>query len=156
MSPQPTLELRIPPVALTIACAVAMVVVARCVPAAHLEVPARVPLAVLLAVVGIAVALAGVASFRRHETTMNPLAPDRSSALVVSGIYRYSRNPMYLGFLLLLASAGAFLSNAASALMLPAFVAYMNRFQIAPEERALREKFSAEFAAYAASVRRWL
>ena len=86
------------------------------------------------------------------KTRLNAL-----SALVVSsGVYRVSRNPMYLGFLLALAGWAVYLSNAGAALLLPAFVAYMTRFQIKPEERALLVKFGPEFAQYMSRVRRWL
>lgn len=150
-----SLELRIPPVAVVAIFAALMASVAVIVPAT-LVIPARLPLAVALVVAGALVALAGVAAFRRHQTTVNPLAPQQASSLVASGIYRVSRNPMYLGFLLALAGWGVFLANWAAALLLPMFVVYMNRFQIAPEERALQEKFGATFTAYARSVRRWL
>jgi protein-S-isoprenylcysteine O-methyltransferase Ste14 len=109
-----------------------------------------------LALAGALVALAGVVAFRRQETTVNPLTPSESSSLVASGIYRFSRNPMYLGFVLALLGWAAFLGNWVSALLLPAFVAYMSRFQIQPEERALAERFGPEFIAYSQSVRRWL
>lgn len=150
-----SLELRIPPVAVVAIFAALMASVAVMVPAA-LVIPARLPLAAALVVAGALVALAGVAAFRRHQTTVNPLAPQQASSLVSSGIYRVSRNPMYVGFLLALAGWGVFLSNWAAALLLPMFVVYMNRFQIAPEERALREKFGPAFSAYASTVRRWL
>lgn len=72
------------------------------------------------------------------------------------GVYCFSRNPMYLGFLLALAGWIVYLSNVLAALLLPAFVAYMNRFQIKPEERALLTKFGPSFAHYMAAVPRWL
>ena len=68
----------------------------------------------------------------------------------------YSRNPMYLGFLLLLLALACYLMNVAAMALLPLFVLYMNRFQIAPEERFLLQKFGAEYQAYCERVRRWL
>jgi len=100
--------------------------------------------------------LAGVASFRRARTTVNPMKPDSTAALVVAGIYNYSRNPMCLGFLLILLGWALFLSNGLALLLLPAFVLYMNRFQIRPEERVLAALFAHDYAAYHARVRRWL
>lgn len=149
------LELRIPPVALVIIFATVMAALAYAVPAA-IFVPARRAVAVALVVAGALVALAGVVAFRRQKTTVNPLTPERSSSLVATGIYRISRNPMYLGFLLMLLGWAAWLANWAAALLLPVFVAYMNRFQIGPEERVLKERFGPAFLAYAKSVRRWL
>ena len=87
---------------------------------------------------------------------MNPTKPEASSAVVSDGIYRFSRNPMYLSLLTGLAGWALFLENAAALLVLPMFVAYMNRFQIKPEERALLEKFGSSYAEYMRSVRRWL
>jgi protein-S-isoprenylcysteine O-methyltransferase Ste14 len=149
------LELRIPPVAVVLIVAAAMAALAYAVPAT-VPIPAKGTLAGVLALLGALVALAGVVAFRRHETTVNPFTPEQSSALVATGIYRFSRNPMYLGLLLVLAGWAVYLANWASALLLPAFVAYMNRFQIQPEERALAERFGSQFLNYAQSVRRWL
>jgi protein-S-isoprenylcysteine O-methyltransferase Ste14 len=75
---------------------------------------------------------------------------------VSGGIYRFTRNPMYLGRLLQLAGWAVFLSNALAALLLPVYVLYINRFQVQPEERALLERFGSEYAAYQQRVRRWL
>ena len=102
------------------------------------------------------VSAAGVVAFRRSRTTVNPLSPEQASSLVVHGIYRFTRNPMYLGFLLALTGWSVHLANLAAVLLLPVFVAYMNRFQIQPEERALLQNFGARFAAYTQAVRRWL
>ena len=113
-------------------------------------------LAVIVASAGLVAGLAGVAAFRRHATTVNPTKPEASSAVVSDGIYRFSRNPMYLSLLTGLAGWALFLENAAALLVLPMFVAYMNRFQIKPEERALLEKFGSGYAEYMRSVRRWL
>jgi protein-S-isoprenylcysteine O-methyltransferase Ste14 len=150
-----TLELRIPPLGLVLIFAVAMVVIAYAVPAS-VAIPWRVALAVALVLAGALVALAGVFAFRAHKTTVNPFTPEQSSSLVASGIYSFSRNPMYLGFLLALFGLAICLANWASMLLLPVFVAYMNRFQIQPEERALKKQFGQAFVAYSGSVRRWL
>jgi protein-S-isoprenylcysteine O-methyltransferase Ste14 len=109
-----------------------------------------------LVALGAALAVAGVIAFRKQHTTVNPLTPHASSSVVSSGVYRMSRNPMYLGFLLALAGWAVYLSNAGAALFLPVFVAFMTRFQIKPEERALLAKFGPEFERYRSRVRRWL
>lgn len=150
-----SLELRIPPVAVVIIFAALMASVAVIVPAV-IEIPARRPIAGALVLAGALVAVAGVLAFRRHKTTVNPLAPEQATRLVASGIYRISRNPMYLGFLLALAGWCVYLANGFAVILLPLFVAYMNRFQIQPEERALREKFGSSFDEYARTVRRWV
>lgn len=149
------LELRIPPVALVIIVAAAMAGLAYAVPA-DVVFPAKLLVSVSLVVVGALVAVAGVVAFRRNKTTVNPFTPELSSSLVDTGIYRFSRNPMYLGLLLALAGWCTFLANWGAALLLPVFVAYMNRFQIQPEERALSQRFGSQFIAYSNAVRRWL
>jgi protein-S-isoprenylcysteine O-methyltransferase Ste14 len=110
----------------------------------------------VLIVVGAGVALAGVIAFRRNGTTVNPTTPEKSLVVVSAGLYRFTRNPMYLGFSLVLAGLATYLSNAASLLMLPVFVAYMTKFQIEPEERVLLDKFGTPFREYMATVRRWI
>ncbi|MFP5406472.1 MAG: methyltransferase family protein, partial [Gammaproteobacteria bacterium] len=86
----------------------------------------------------------------------NPTRPGAASSLVLGGPYRFSRNPMYLGVLLVLVGWAVYLSNVLAFVVLPLFVLYLNRYQIAPEERALSARFGASFDEYRKSVRRWL
>jgi protein-S-isoprenylcysteine O-methyltransferase Ste14 len=151
-----SLELKIPPLPLAVLFGAAMVGVSVATPAATFCVPGRIGIAIGLALLATATALAGVFAFRMKRTTVNPLKPGAASAIVSSGVYRFSRNPMYLGLLLALSAWAIYLSNALAALLLPAFVAYMNRFQIKPEERALLAKFGPAFSQYMAAVRRWV
>jgi protein-S-isoprenylcysteine O-methyltransferase Ste14 len=150
------LELKIPPLLLLLILAGAMLAVTYAAPALSFRVPGRPLAALALAGLGAASAAVGVIAFRRRQTTVNPLTPGASSAIVSGGIYRVSRNPMYLGFLLVLAGWAVYLANAGAALFLPAFVAYLTRYQIEPEERALLAKFGSEYAQYMSRVRRWL
>jgi protein-S-isoprenylcysteine O-methyltransferase Ste14 len=147
---------KIPPLAVTVVFGAGMVGLAVLLPAAAFPLPGRVPLAAILALGGSAAAAAGVVAFRRVGTTVNPLNPDASTTVVSSGIYRCTRNPMYLGFLLALCGLGAYLANVASAVLLPLFVLYLNRFQIEPEEHAMLRKFGPEYSRYMATVRRWV
>ena len=151
-----SLELKIPPLLVLLIMAGAMLGVTYAAPMLSFSLPGRFAIAVALAALGGASAIAGVVAFRSKHTTVNPLTPSASSAVVTGGVYRVSRNPMYLGFLLALAGWAVYLSNAGAALFLPAFVAYMTRFQITPEERALLAKFGSEFEQYRSQVRRWL
>lgn len=100
--------------------------------------------------------LGGVLHFRNAGTTVNPLSPGDSSALVTTGVYRFSRNPMYLALLLALLALGLLLSNFYALALATLFVPYMNRFQIAPEERAMVRLYGVEFERYCARVRRWI
>jgi protein-S-isoprenylcysteine O-methyltransferase Ste14 len=118
--------------------------------------PWRSALTLIFLITGFAIALAGVLAFRRAKTTVNPLTPEATTTMVTSGIYLFTRNPMYLGLLFVLAGWTIYLSNLLALVALPLFVWYMNRFQILPEERALSAKFSQAFTEYSRSVRRWL
>jgi protein-S-isoprenylcysteine O-methyltransferase Ste14 len=150
------LELKVPPLALVLLVGGLMWWIAWAAPALGFAFPARLICAVGAIVIGLAVVGMGVFSFRRAKTTVNPMKPDSSSALVVTGIYRLTRNPMYLGFLWILLGWGIFLSNVLAFLALPVFVLYMNRFQIEPEERALTRLFGQTFVTYVNHVRRWI
>lgn len=151
------LELRIPPPLVGLVVAAAMWVIATSLPSL-LPLPAslRLPTAIMLALAGVAVALAGVVSFRRARTTVNPLKPETSTSLVSTGIYRITRNPMYLGMLAVLLAWAAYLPSILALLGPAAFSLYITRFQIIPEERALHSLFGAAFVEYAQKVRRWL
>ena len=101
-------------------------------------------------------ALAAFLGFMRSRTTLNPLRPERASVLVTDGIYRYTRNPMYLSLLLLLLGYAVDLWCWPALLGPAAYVAYITRFQILPEERVLESKFGADYLAYKQKVRRWI
>lgn len=94
--------------------------------------------------------------FRASSTTVDPLHPDRASALVTSGPFRFTRNPMYVGMAGLVA-AHAFLRGSPKAVLpLAAFVAVIDRIQIPPEEAAMTSLFGADYEAYRARTPRWL
>lgn len=150
------LELKIPPLVLGLFTAALMWLVARAMPGLGFRIPAHFPLSVMVAAAGAVIIAMGIVSFRQAGTTVNPMKPESSSSLVRTGMYAFTRNPMYLGFLLVLLAWAIYLSNALAFLFLPAFVFYMNRFQIEPEERALASLFGQEFVVYRSCVRRWL
>jgi len=150
------LEHRVPP-PIVGACAAALMLGAAWVaPALTLDLPWRKPLVVALFCLGVALDVIALGYFLRARTTINPLDPGKASALVASGIYRFTRNPMYLGMATLLLAWAVYLSNVAALAGLALFVAYINHFQIEPEERALRARFGEAFDAYCRRVRRWL
>ena len=150
------LELKIPPPAVALVTALLMWLASRFSPVLAFVFPVANLLAVGLAAIGLTVAISGVVTFRLARTTLNPTKPEASSSLVSWGIYRITRNPMYLGLLLELTAWAIFLSNWIAFLFLPVFVIYINRFQILPEERALTSLFAREFVDYQSRVRRWL
>lgn len=136
--------------------AAAMWAIERMVRPVSISLPYRTMIAAMIGMLGITVIVLGVVAFRSAKTTVNPLHPERASALVAEGVYRVTRNPMYLGMLLVLIGWAIYLANVAGVVVLALFVAYMNRFQITPEERALEVRFGSEFADYRRRVRRWL
>jgi protein-S-isoprenylcysteine O-methyltransferase Ste14 len=150
------LELKIPPLVLVLVLAGAMWFSAMQLPSLAITLPWHHGLAVTISGVGILFLLAGLYEFQKAKTSFNPMKPDAASSVVTTGIYRVSRNPMYVGFLLVLTAWAIFLAHVLPFLFLPVFVAYMNRFQISPEERALSAKFGDEYEAYKQSTRRWL
>jgi protein-S-isoprenylcysteine O-methyltransferase Ste14 len=150
------LELKVPPLIVVAIAAAFMWAIARAAPNLTLLYPGRVPVATAFLVIGIAIVVMGVLAFRRSSTTVDPRFPENASHIVSSGIYRYTRNPMYLGMLVVLIAWMALLSNVGTVVMPALFVLYITRWQIVPEERALAQKFGAEYELYRKSVRRWL
>lgn len=116
----------------------------------------RYAVVILLVMVGVTLGVLGVLAFRAAQTTTNPLKPEQASALVTTGVYQLTRNPMYLGLLLWLLALAAYLW---SWLLLAGpfiFVLYMTRLQIQPEERILQNCFGERYSVYVAKVRRWI
>ena len=150
------LELKIPPPVVALLLAGAMWLLSTAMPRVDTPAALRIGTALAIAAAGGAYSLAGMLAFRRAKTTVNPLHPDKASALVTAGVYRFTRNPMYVGLLLVLLAWAVGLSSLEALAGPVAFVLYINRFQIGPEERVLRTKFGREFEAYKSSVRRWL
>ncbi|MFO1494987.1 MAG: isoprenylcysteine carboxylmethyltransferase family protein [Lysobacterales bacterium] len=149
------LELRIPPLLLLLLCAGCMWLIAGC-PVWPAPPPMHALAALLLWLAGLGVALSGVLAFRRAQTTVDPTRPERAGRIVSSGIYRWTRNPMYLGMTLVLLAWALWLGAPAAAGLLPVFVLWISRWQIVPEERALAARFGSEYRAYCARVRRWI
>jgi protein-S-isoprenylcysteine O-methyltransferase Ste14 len=152
----PSLEHRIPPPAIALLVALAMWSIALVAPRFALSPMVRIVAALAIALAGIAISTAGAATFRRAKTTLNPITPEAASVLVTHGIFRLTRNPMYVGLGLVLIAWALFLASAFAFLGPVLFVLYIDRFQIAPEERALTALFGPSYAAYRRDVRRWL
>lgn len=153
-----SLELKVPPPLVGVAVGLLMGLAAWLMPLSPLplDAMARWSLVAVLVAAGLFVDLLGLLAFRAQKTTVNPLRPQRSSALVTAGIYRITRNPMYLGMALLLLALAVGLDAWLLLLGPVLFVLYLTRFQIQPEERALRQLFGAEYTRYCERVRRWL
>ena len=152
-----SLELKVPPVAQVIVTAAAMAGVStKVAPALKFSLKGSAALAVGLGAIGLGSAILGVTQFKKAQTTPNPQALEKVSSLVTSGVYQYSRNPMYVGLVLVLFSWALYLSHFLAFVLLPIFILYMTRFQIQPEERILAQKFGKAYQVYKAKVRRWV
>jgi protein-S-isoprenylcysteine O-methyltransferase Ste14 len=150
------LEGKIPPVILGVAFAAAISALGRLVPGANVPFPGHRIVAVAGLALGGAIGVTGIVQFRRAGTTIHPLRPHEARVLVTSGIYRVSRNPMYLGIALCLAGIAAWNSTLPGYALVPLFCFALRALQIEREERALREAFGERFEKYAARVRRWI
>ncbi len=150
------LELKIPPPLFALVVAGVMWELARFSPQIELSGTLRHVLAGVLFLSGVLFTASAALTIRRSKTTVNPLKPDTTTALVTGGPFRVSRNPMYLGVLLVLVGWAVQLGAPWTLAGPVAFVLYIQRFQIVPEERVLAMKFGAAYAQYCARVRRWL
>ncbi|BDF94796.1 MULTISPECIES: methyltransferase family protein [Pseudoalteromonas] len=112
--------------------------------------------AIILLVIGCVFCIAGVVSFRLANTTVDPRKPELASRLVTTGIYRISRNPMYVGFAFILTAWGVWLTSLWALLCVIAFIGYLTWFQIIPEERKLQKIFGKDYSDYKLQVKRWL
>jgi len=150
------MQLLIPPPLVALACALLMWAVSTLTGELRIAFPLQDMLAYALIAAGLALDVVSVLAFFKAKTTITPLSPEKSSRLVVSGFYRITRNPMYLGMLLILTGIALLLGSPLNVLLLAAFIAYITAFQIKPEERRLDTLFGEEYAAYKNRVRRWL
>jgi len=116
----------------------------------------QVGIAIALALVGFGLAASAAGLFFKAKTTVHPEAPEKATTLVVDGVYRFTRNPMYLGMLLVLLGWAVYLGNLLALVVAFVFVLYINRFQIRREEVALAANFGEAYVAYRTRVRRWL
>lgn len=152
----PSLETKIPPPIVAALLLAPMWLLSLALPQVPVAAPTRIYAAVAVALIGGAFSIAGAIAFRKAKTTVNPLSPEKASTLVTSGVYRVTRNPMYVALLLALVAWAVFLSSPVALAGPVGFIAYVNRFQIEPEERALSTLFGNMYAKYSSSVRRWL
>ena len=148
------MKLRIPPPIVTALCAALMWATGRFAPFGAFA-PRR-GLAIAFLVVALALMLAAAVQFARARTTINPMRPERASHLVTRGVFALSRNPIYLADLLVLVAAALWIGHLLAFVGCALFVAWMNRYQIAPEEDVLARLFGEDYLAYCQRVRRWI
>ena len=151
-----SLDCKIPPPLVLLITGGTMWAVDGALPELRWTMAAHVVVAVGMLMLGGLAMLVAFVGFLKARTTVNPLNPDKTTALVTSGIYRYSRNPIYLGDVLVLFGWSMYLQSAAALVLIALFVMYINRYQIEPEENALLEKFGQHFESYKRTTRRWI
>jgi len=144
-----------PPVVVAVSAAV-MWAIDRTIDAPRLPVAIGAVLAIVLAVLAAVLMAVALTTMVKAKTTFDPRKPEKAAHLVTHGVFRCSRNPIYLADLLLLLALACWLGNVATVAVVPGFVLYLNRFQIVPEEAALETRFGDDFRAYRERVRRWL
>lgn len=150
------MSLRVPPIGQLFACAFLSWTLASFFSGLDFSWSISIFLALAFGLVGFAILGVSVAAFVRARTTVNPMLPEQAQCLITDGLYRYSRNPMYLGMLCMLLSVTFYLENFAAFSGPVLFVWLMNEFQINPEERALQAKFGGAFEVYSRGTRRWI
>ena len=113
-------------------------------------------ISILILLIGMLILINPIFKFIKSKTTIDPIKFKKVNKLITTGIYKYSRNPMYLGLLMIVTSTSLFYLNIFSITTPILFYFWINRFQIKREEIFLTEKFGKEYSLYKAKTRRWL
>ena len=113
-------------------------------------------LSLLCLLIGVLMLFLAAGLFRKHQTTVNPLKPETASHLVTSGVFSLSRNPMYLGMLLILIALSMKFNPMGGILICSLFIGFITKFQIIPEETAMEKLFNNDYKAYRTKTRRWI
>ncbi|AUI85907.1 hypothetical protein BS333_05670 [Vibrio azureus] len=150
------LELKVPPIVVFLLSILLMYGLKSFAPSFQVTVPFLHMTSFLFTVAALLIGGAAVQEFRKIKTTTNPIKPESASQMVCTGVFSYTRNPMYLAMLLLLIALGLWWEHLSVFLVGVLFVSYLNRFQIKPEERALETLFGAEYVEYKSKVHRWV
>ena len=150
------LETKIPPPVYGLLTAISIWWLDKLLPAFSLLPSTVKPLGIFIMLCGFCLDLMALMQFARQHTSVNPLHPDKADHIVITGLYRYTRNPMYLGMLIALCGWCIYIGNIASFACLPVFVWLLTRMQIQAEERILSEKFGQPYTDYLNQIRRWI
>ncbi|MFL2721467.1 MAG: methyltransferase family protein [Gammaproteobacteria bacterium] len=110
----------------------------------------------IIILVGLMIIFIAARQFKAVDTTINPIKPENASVLVNKGIFSYSRNPMYLGMLLIIIGFSIIHNLMAIIAIMPIWIIYMTYFQIIPEEEAMKILFKEDFVNYCIKTRRWI
>jgi protein-S-isoprenylcysteine O-methyltransferase Ste14 len=150
------LELKIPPVFVTFIFFLAAWLISKLFGFFNYNFLILKILSILLFIAGLTILVIAVSKFQIEKTTVDPITPRKANSLVVNGIYKYTRNPMYLSLFFWVTGLAFYLGNPLNLFTSILFLLYMTRFQIKPEEKILTEKFAEEYKLYLKNVKRWL
>ena len=150
------LALKVPPPVVLLIFGILMWFVGSRVPGGRFEFDNQLAAAISVGVLGLIINVNAIHGFRRAKTTVNPLHPGKATQLVVGGVFRLSRNPMYLGILVVLIGWAIWIGSFYNVALIALFVYYITEFQIRPEEEVLRPLFGEAYADYCSKVRRWI
>ena len=148
------METKIPPPIVTLMFGLAIFFSREMLPVVEIQHSSY--LGIFLLLMGFFILISAVRLFRKYNTTVNPLSPNQATKLVTDGIFKYTRNPMYLGMAFILGSIAVFFNLLGGIILVPIFCAYITKFQIIPEERAMSDLFSDDFDKYIKETRRWV
>ena len=149
------MKLKLPPVLIFVIFSILMYVLSLVLPFGDFEFFGREVLILFLLGMGALVGFISLIQFYIAKTSIDPRTPSKASDLVTNGLYKFSRNPMYVALLMVLLAWGLWLGNAFNTLLAAGFVGYLNKFQIIPEEKALSDMYGKAYKHYCTQVRRW-
>jgi len=150
------LLLKVPPPIVALVLALLMWLTPAVAGLVQIPDPARVLCAVVLVCAGQGISIAGMVVFRRAKTTVNPVKASLASSLVIRGVYRYTRNPMYVSLTIVYVGVALMMQSLWSLLLLPLVVAFIRIKVIGREEAYMERRFGAEYLRFKNEVRRWL
>ena len=150
------IELKVPPPIVVLIFGYVMWVLHRCFPVFHSHLHGGKVISISIAAIAIILGCLALSQFVQWKTTVNPMKINNASALITTGLFSISRNPIYIVDLLLLFSWVIWLGQWVNIALLPFFIIYLNRFQIEPEERVLKKIFGAKYEKYCSATRRWI
>jgi protein-S-isoprenylcysteine O-methyltransferase Ste14 len=148
------METKIPPPVVTLIFGFAIYLSRKIFP--EIEIQYASFFGMFLLLLGFFILISAVKLFRNDKTTVNPLSPEQATKLVTNGIFKISRNPMYLGMAVILASVAVFFNIIGGIILMALFCLYITKFQIIPEEKAMKELFAQDFEQYMKATRRWI
>ncbi|PSW66771.1 isoprenylcysteine carboxylmethyltransferase family protein [Photobacterium leiognathi subsp. mandapamensis] len=149
------MSLRVPPPILLLLSILGMYLLSRFYPVMTFDFDGKSLLISMLCFIGVIPGFTAIIAFAKANTTIDPRYPKKTSRLVTTGIYRFTRNPMYLGLVLFLFAAAFYFSALSCFVVVPVFIWVMNNFQIEPEEAVLLAMFGEDYQHYCQTVRRW-